>query len=33
MLEQLQHHDNFQPQPEERNTEKSFFRKMSDVFS
>ncbi len=33
MLEQLQHHDNFQPQPEDRNTEKSFFRKMSDVFS
>jgi len=33
LLGQLQQHDNFQPQPEERNTEKSFFRKMSDVFS
>lgn len=33
MLEQLQHHDNFQPQPEERNTDKSFFRRVSDVFS
>ena len=33
MMEQLQHHDNFQPQPEERPHEKSFFRRVSDVFS
>ena len=33
MMEQLQHHDNFQPQPEQVQTEKSFFRRVSDVFS
>jgi molecular chaperone DnaJ len=33
MMEQLQHHDNFQPQPEQTQTEKSFFRRVSDVFS
>ena len=33
MMEQLQHHDNFQPQPEQVPTEKSFFRRVSDVFS
>lgn len=33
MLEQLRHHDNFQPQPEQTQTEKSFFRRVSDVFS
>jgi molecular chaperone DnaJ len=33
MMEQLQHHDNFQPQPGERPHEKSFFRRVSDVFS
>jgi molecular chaperone DnaJ len=33
MLEQLQHHDNFQPQPDRDGTEKSFFRRVSDVFS
>jgi len=33
MMEQLRHHDNFQPQPEEMQTEKSFFRRVSDVFS
>jgi len=33
MLEQLQHHDNFQPRPEETQTEKSFFRRVSDAFS
>lgn len=33
MMERLQHHDNFQPQPDEVNTEKSFFRRVSDVFS
>jgi molecular chaperone DnaJ len=33
IMEQLQHHDNFQPQPEQRQTEKSFFRRVSDAFS
>jgi len=33
MLEELQQHDAFQPQPEEPNTEKSFFSRVSDVFS
>jgi molecular chaperone DnaJ len=33
MMEQLQHHDNFQPKPGEAQTEKSFFRRVSDVFS
>jgi molecular chaperone DnaJ len=33
MMEQLRHHDNFQPQPGETGTEKSFFRRVSDVFS
>lgn len=33
MMEQLQHHDNFQPQPDDRRAEKSFFRRVSDAFS
>ncbi len=33
MMERLQHHDNFQPQPDETQPEKSFFSRVSDVFS
>lgn len=33
MMERLQHHDNFQPQPDETKPEKSFFSRVSDVFS
>lgn len=33
MLRELQDHENFQPQPSEPNTEKSFFERVSDVFS
>ena len=33
MLEELRDHDHFQPEPEEPNTEKSFFSRVSDVFS
>jgi molecular chaperone DnaJ len=32
-LEELQQHDAFQPQPDEPNTEKSFFSRVSDVFT
>jgi len=33
LLEDLQQHDSFQPQPDEPNTEKSFFSRVSDAFS
>ncbi len=33
MLEELRDHDHFQPEPEDPNTEKSFFSRVSDVFS
>jgi molecular chaperone DnaJ len=32
-LEELQQRDHFQPEPKEPNTEKSFFSRVSDVFS
>ena len=33
LLEQLRDHENFQPQPADEEPEKSFFRRVSDVFS
>ena len=33
LLDQLREHDHFQPQPPEEDTQKSFFRRVSDVFS
>jgi molecular chaperone DnaJ len=33
LLEQLREHDNFQPHPPDEKAEKSFFRRVSDVFS
>jgi len=33
LLEELQDHDHFQPEPGDQKTEKSFFRRVSDVFS
>jgi len=33
LIEELREHDNFQPQPAEDDTQKSFFRRVSDVFS
>jgi molecular chaperone DnaJ len=33
MLEELQAHENFRPQPDNPETEKSFFRRVTDVFS
>lgn len=33
LLEELQSHDNFQPEPSEPNTEPSFFERVSDVFA
>jgi molecular chaperone DnaJ len=33
LLEQLRDHDNFEPQPSQEEPEKSFFRRVSDVFS
>jgi molecular chaperone DnaJ len=33
ILNELQDHDNFQPEPSDQETEKSFFRRVSDAFS
>ncbi len=33
LLEELQDHDHFQPEPSDQKTKKSFFRRVSDVFS